>query len=166
METIVSTASACTLEIKEYSRLLRSDPGYAQKAKLVGDATFDLAEFLPQQDLNRLELSKELPRIAFHAPCTLQHGLQFTGCTELLLRNLGFSVTEPPDAHLCCGSAGTYSLLQTQLSSQLRTNKIHALNSSEADIIATANIGSLLHLQSGTETPVEHWIGIVDKSLE
>lgn len=164
-EAILSTASACTLEIREYPRLLQSDPGYVEKAKLVGDATLDLGEFLQQQDLHRLEFIKDLPCIAFHAPCTLQHGLQLKGRTEFLLRSLGFRVTEPQDAHLCCGSAGTYSILQPQLANQLRSNKLQALSDNSQNVIATANIGCLLHLQSGSEIPVEHWIEILDKSL-
>ena len=166
IEAIIGTASACTLEIKEYPQLLNNDLDYAEKAKSVSDATRELGEFLQQQDLHRLKFIEELPRIAFHAPCTLQHGLQLKGNTEKLLSSLGFNTTQPQDAHLCCGSAGTYSILQPQLSTQLRNNKLQALSDNSPDVIATANIGCLLHLQSGTQTPVKHWIEVLDESLD
>ncbi len=165
IEAIIGTASACTLEIKEYPQLLNNDLDYAEKAKSVSDATRELGEFLQQQDLHRLKFIEELPRIAFHAPCTLQHGLQLKGNTEKLLSSLGFNTTQPQDAHLCCGSAGTYSILQPQLSTQLRNNKLQALSDNSPDVIATANIGCLLHLQSGTQTPVKHWIEVLDEFL-
>ena len=166
VEAIIGTASACTLEISEYQQQLQSDPEYAEKAKLVSNATLDLGELLQQQDTLKLSLIDKLPRVAFHAPCTLQHGLQLKGNTEKLLRNLGFSVTEPQDAHLCCGSAGTYSILQPQISTQLRSNKLQALSDNNPDLIATANIGCLLHLKSGAQPPVKHWIEILDESLD
>jgi glycolate oxidase iron-sulfur subunit len=166
VDAIVGTASACTLEIREYPQLLKNDPDYAEKAKTVSDATVDLSEFLQQQNILKLSLIDKLPQIAFHAPCTLQHGLQRKGSTEKLLRSLGFNITEPQDAHLCCGSAGTYSILQPKISTQLRSNKLQALSDNSPDVIVTANIGCLLHLQSGTQTPVKHWIEILNESLD
>lgn len=166
VEAIIGSASACTLEIREYPQLLNNDPDYADKAKTVSDAVIELGEFLQQQNVDRLSLIDKLPQISFHSPCTLQHGLQLKGGTEKLLRSLGFSVIEPQDAHLCCGSAGTYSILQPQISTQLRSNKLHALSDNSPDIIATANIGCLLHLQSATQTPVKHWIEILNESLD
>ncbi len=165
IEAIIGSASACTLEIREYPQLLKNDSGYAKKAQAVSDATVDLGEFLQQQKTHKLSLIDKPPRIAFHSPCTLQHGLQLKGGTETLLRSLGFSVTEPQEAHLCCGSAGTYSILQPQISTQLRNNKLQALSDNSPDVIATANIGCLLHLQSGAQIPVKHWIEVVDESL-
>jgi glycolate oxidase iron-sulfur subunit len=166
VEAIIGTASACALEIREYPQLLKNDTDYAEKAKAVSDATVDLGEFLQHENIHELNLIDKLPQVAFHSPCTLQHGLQLKGSTEKLLRSLGFNITEPQDAHLCCGSAGTYSILQPQISTQLRTNKLQVLTDCSPDVIATANIGCLLHLQSGTQTPVKHWIEVVDESLD
>jgi len=166
VEAIIGTASACTLEIKEYPQLLKNNSDYAEKAKTASNTTVDLGGFLQQQNIHKLSLIDKLPQVAFHSPCTLQHGLQLKGDTEKLLRSLGFNITEPQDAHLCCGSAGTYSILQAQLSTQLRSNKLQALSDSSPDVIATANIGCLLHLQSGTQTPVKHWIEVLDESLD
>ncbi|MEN8212860.1 MAG: glycolate oxidase subunit GlcF [Pseudomonadota bacterium] len=164
-EAIIGTASACILEIREYAQQLQKDPDYATKAQTVSEATLDIGEYIQQQDTSGLQLVDQLPRVAFHAPCTLQHGLQLKGRTEQLLRSLGFSITEPRDAHLCCGSAGTYSILQPRLATRLRSNKLEALTGEQADLIATANIGCLLHLQEGTATPVRHWIEVVAESL-
>ncbi len=165
VEAILGTASACTLEIKEYPQLLKNDPFYAQKALTISDATADLGGYLQQQEMSELSLIDNLPQVGFHSPCTLQHGLHLNGSIEGLLRSLGFNITEPPDAHLCCGSAGTYSILQPQLSTQLRSNKLQALSDNSPDVIATANIGCLLHLQSGTQIDVKHWIEVVDEAL-
>ncbi len=165
VEAIIGTASACTLEIKEYPQLLKNDPDYVEKAKAVSTATVDLGDFIQQQSIHKLILIDKLPQIAFHSPCTLQHGLHLKGSIEGLLRSLGFNITEPQDAHLCCGSAGTYSILQPQLSTRLLSNKLQALSDNNPDVIATANIGCLLHLQSGTQKPVKHWIEVVDESI-
>ncbi len=105
------------------------------------------------------------PHIAFHSPCSLQHGQQIRGKVEALLRSCGYELTEVPDSHLCCGSAGTYSLLQETLSQQLLKNKVSALESGQPRFIATANIGCLTHIQSGTELPVRHWIELLDDRL-
>jgi glycolate oxidase iron-sulfur subunit len=165
-EAIVATASACGLEIREYPELLQSDPAYAQKAVRVASSLLDIGEFLSGADTSGLRLAAEPPEISFHAPCTLQHGLKQAGSVEALLQKLGFSVRTPLDAHLCCGSAGTYSVLQPQIAMQLRDDKLGKLGAGEADVIATANIGCMMHLQSGTDTEVRHWIEILDASLE
>ena len=118
----------------------------------------------------RQELAKEIPQkkpeikstIAFHPPCTLQHNQKITGIVESVLRNAGYNVVDFKDKHLCCGSAGTYSILQPELASQLRINKIEAISKIQPDIIATANIGCILHLQKGTSIPVMHWLELVD----
>jgi len=166
-EAIITTASACGLEIREYPELLKNDPAYLPGAQRIASAVMDISEFLSQSvDNTTLELSKPLPQISFHAPCTLQHGLKQTGTVEGLLQKLGFSVSTPLDAHLCCGSAGTYSILQPEMALQLRDNKLEKLGAADADVIATANIGCMMHLQSGTGTAVRHWIEIIDASLE
>src|SRR5207244_1581319 len=101
-------------------------------------------------------------RIAFHSPCTLQHGLKIKGGVEPLLADMGYALTPVPDAHLCCGSAGTYSILQPELSGKLKANKLDALQSGRPAVIASANVGCITHLQSGTELPVRHWIELLD----
>ena len=166
-EAIVTTASACGLEIREYPELLKNDPAYLPAAERIASAVMDISEFLSQSvDRSGLSLTQPLPQISFHAPCTLQHGLKQAGTVEGLLQQLGFNVTTPADAHLCCGSAGTYSILQPEMARQLRDNKLDKLGAAGADVIATANIGCMMHLQSGTGTEVRHWIEIIDASLE
>jgi glycolate oxidase iron-sulfur subunit len=163
-EKIVITASGCGVMVKDYGELLQHDSVYADKARRVSAATVDLVEVLAAEDLSRLTL-KHTDKIAVQSPCTLQHGQKLTGAIEQLLQRLGFTLSSVADAHLCCGSAGTYSLLQPELSAQLGQNKLTALEQHHPDIIATANIGCLTHIQSKTQTPVRHWIEIVAAAL-
>ena len=165
-EAVVMTASGCGVHVKEYGHLLKDDPAYAAKARRVSEVTRDIGEILSKEDLSKLypEVKPAL-RVAFHSPCTLQHGQKLNGVVEKLLRATGLTLTVVPDAHLCCGSAGTYSLLQKHLAQQLLTHKVGALISGGPDVIATANIGCLAHLQSGTTLPVRHWIEILDTLL-
>ena len=169
VEAIVMTASGCGTTVKEYGHLLAKDPTYAGKAARISAMTRDLSEVLLEEKsaLERLaaKLSAGRQRVAFHSPCSLQHGQQIRGAVESLLEATGCTLTAVPDAHLCCGSAGTYSILQPGLSAQLRTNKLAALESGAPARIATANIGCLAHLQSGTGTPVEHWIQMLDRQI-
>ncbi len=158
-EAILSTASGCGVMIKDYGHLLAHDPDYAVKAQRVAAMTKDIGEFLEAEDLSSLRRSDA--RIAFHSPCTLQHGQRLNGVIEDLLRRVGFHLCAVPDAHLCCGSAGTYSLLQSELSTQLLDNKLAALTHDAPTLIATANIGCLLHLQSRSSVPVIHWIELL-----
>ncbi|PAU86077.1 glycolate oxidase iron-sulfur subunit [Pseudomonas sp. WN033] len=164
-EAIIQTASGCGAFIKEYGHLLRNDPAYADKARLVSERAMDLVELLGSEDLSQLKPTTS-QRLAFHCPCTLQHAQKLGGTVESLLQNLGYQLTAVPDAHLCCGSAGTYSITQPQLSTQLRDNKLDALQSGNPDIIATANIGCQMHLESASRTPVKHWIELLDSSLQ
>lgn len=163
-EKIVITASGCGVMVKDYGELLQHDSDYADKARRVSAATFDLVEILLAENLSRLRL-KHTNKIAVQSPCTLQHGQKLTGAMEQLLQRLGFTLSPVTNAHLCCGSAGTYSLLQPELSEQLAQHKITALEQYHPDIIATANIGCLTHLQNKTQTPVRHWIEIVAGAL-
>jgi len=162
IETIVMTASGCGVMVKEYGPLLAHDPGYADKAARISALTRDLSEVLAAEDLTKLGNFGKNRRIAVHAPCTLQHGQNLPGAVEGLLTNLGFELTEVRDSHLCCGSAGSYSLLQPKLSQQLRDNKLDALQSGKPELIVTANVGCQLHLASGSEVPVRHWIELLD----
>ncbi len=165
-EAILMTASGCGVHVKEYDRLLKDDPVYAAKAKRVSELTRDIGEILSKEDLSKLYSGvKPVLKVAFHSPCTLQHGQKLNGVVEKILRAAGLTLTTVPEAHLCCGSAGTYSLLQKQLSRQLLANKVAALESGNPDVIATANIGCLAHLQSGTALPVRHWVEILDTLL-
>jgi len=164
-EAIVITVSACALEVKEYGALLRNDPAYAGKAVHVSALAKDISEVITQKDMNQLEL-RDNRRIAMHAPCTLQHGLGLHESVTKLLKRAGFTLMQVADAHLCCGSAGTYSILQPELAVQLRDNKLASLLADKPDIIATANIGCLSHLQGGTNVPVRHWIELLDETMQ
>jgi glycolate oxidase iron-sulfur subunit len=163
-EAIVTTASGCGVMVKDYAHLLRHDPAYADKAARVSAMSRDLVEVLHGEDLSGLH-AESRGAIAVHAPCTLQHGQALPGALEALLRRLGFTLTEVPDAHLCCGSAGTYSLLQPQLSRQLLERKLAALNSGRPAEIVTANIGCQMHLASRSTLPVRHWIELLDSAV-
>jgi glycolate oxidase iron-sulfur subunit len=166
-EAIVMTASGCGVTVKEYGHLLAHDPAYAAKAQRISALTKDLSELLPayETELQRKLAGKISKRVAWHPPCTLQHGQQIRGKVEGLLRALGVDVQLCADSHLCCGSAGTYSVLQPELAYQLRDNKLAKLQATGAEMIVSANIGCLTHLQSGTEMPVTHWIELVDNAL-
>ena len=164
MEAIVITASGCGLMVKEYGDILKHDAFYADKARRISAATRDLVEILTSEDLSSLTPSIN-GKIAFQSPCTLQHGQQLGGKVETLLRGLGFDLSTVANPHLCCGSAGTYSLLQPELSQRLLRDKVNTLEIAEPDVIATANIGCLTHIQSMTSIPVRHWIEILDAAL-
>ena len=168
VECIVMNASGCGVTVKEYGHHLQHDAQYAAKAARLSALTRDLSELLP--DIAPLLQGKltnvQQGVVAFHPPCTLQHGQQLRGGVETHLRALGFDVRVAlNESHLCCGSAGTYSVLQPELSRQLRERKLGHLNALEPSVIASANIGCITHLQSGTATPVRHWVQLVDAAL-
>jgi glycolate oxidase iron-sulfur subunit len=164
-EAIVMTASGCGVTVKEYGHLLAHDTAYAARAARISELTKDLSEIMPAFEQQLAAKVKVKKRVAYHPPCTLQHGQQIRGKVEGVLRTVGVDVTLCADSHLCCGSAGTYSVLQPELSYQLRDNKLKNLEATQADEIVSANIGCLTHLQSGTNTPVRHWIELIDQSL-
>lgn len=160
-EAILVTASGCGVMVKDYGYHLRHDPRYAARAARVSELARDLCEVVTPEDLQ--QLGSEAPRrIAFHPPCTLQHGQKLLGKTEALLRAAGFELVPVRDAHSCCGSAGTYSILQVDLSRRLLAKKLDALAQGKPDLIATANVGCQTHLESGAEVPVVHWIELFD----
>jgi glycolate oxidase iron-sulfur subunit len=163
-EAIVQTASGCGAFVKEYGHLLRDDPNYAHKAQRVSTLARDLVEVLAAEPLDALQANAQ-QRIAFHCPCTLQHAQKLGGAVEGVLERLGFDLTAVPDAHLCCGSAGTYSITQPELAETLRNRKLDALESGKPDLIVTANIGCQTHLDSAGRTGVRHWIELVEESL-
>ena len=146
--------------VKDYGELLAGDPAYAEKARRISAMARDLSEVIAGENIDALSAGGG-KRVAFHAPCTLQHGQKLPGKVEGILRRLGYELTPVADAHLCCGSAGTYSILQRSLSERLLRNKLAALNSGKPEVIATANIGCLVHLQSGSTLPVVHWIQLL-----
>jgi glycolate oxidase iron-sulfur subunit len=167
VEAIVINASGCSQMVKEYAHALRHDPVYAQKAVRISAMTRDLSELLP--DLasalkDRLRIGCDKRRLAVHSPCTLQHGQRLRG-VDADLSTLGFDARLSGESHLCCGSAGAYSVLQPELAIPLRDRKLGHLAALQADCIVSANIGCIQHLQSGTSTPVKHWIEVLDESL-
>jgi glycolate oxidase iron-sulfur subunit len=168
VEAIIASASACSLALKEYGHALSGDPNYAQKAAQISALARDLSEFLPDLTpalMNRLRHAPK--RLAFHPPCTLQHGQNLRGGIEAHLRALGFEVAVANnESHLCCGSAGTYSVLQPDLALRLRDRKLGHLATLDPQIIVSANMGCIQHLQSGTSTPVKHWVEVLDGSLD
>lgn len=166
-EAVVMTASGCGAMVKEYGHLLRHDPAYAGKAARISELTKDLSEILAaeKEGLLRLVSPAQRGKAAFHSPCTLQHGQKIVGVIEELLTMAGYELTPVADKHLCCGSAGTYSILQKELSQQLLRNKLDALQSGSPAQIASANIGCQAHLQSGTDLPVRHWVELLDEAL-
>ncbi|MEO7338672.1 MAG: glycolate oxidase subunit GlcF [Caldimonas sp.] len=191
VEAIVMNASGCGVTVKEYGHSLARDSAYAEKARRIGALTVDLSEMLPDlvpklvKPLARARAAEvgdaktpagaasrpgpstgARPRIAFHPPCTLQHGQQLRGGVETHLRALGFDVqVARNEAHLCCGSAGTYSVLQPELAFALRDRKLANLGELEPQAIVSANIGCIQHLQTGTTVPVRHWIEVLDDAL-
>jgi glycolate oxidase iron-sulfur subunit len=165
VEAIVMTASGCGVTVKDYAHLLAHDPAYRDKAERISSMTKDLCEVIDAEVINAPPEGKNLGRVAFQSPCTLQHGQQIRGQVETLLRRAGYELAAVDDAHLCCGSAGTYSLLQPELAGELRRRKLAALEAELPQRIATANIGCLTHLQGGTTTPVRHWIELLDEAL-
>ena len=174
VEAIVMNASGCGATVKDYGHILHDDPEYADKARRISALTRDLSELLPvigealradRPDLHA-HIVAQAPKLVFHPPCTLQHGQKLKGGVEQHLGALGFDITVAAnEAHLCCGSAGTYSVLQPVLAYQLRDRKLGHLNEVKADVIVSANIGCITHLQSGTTTPVKHWVEVLDAAL-
>lgn len=159
-EAIVVTASGCGVTVKEYGELLRDDALYAEKAARVSAAAKDIVEILQGEDLSALHIAPR--KIAFQSPCSLQHGQSLDGAVEGLLSRLGFELTAVADAPLCCGSAGTYSILQTDIAGRLRDAKLLALQAGGPELIASANIGCLLHLREKSALPICHWVELLD----
>ena len=171
VEAILINASGCGAMVKDYAHLLRDDPAYAARAARVSQLARDLAEWLPaqfQDALARQAVSvrrRPADSVAFHSPCTLQHGQQVRGEVERFLTSLGVAVQPVAEPHMCCGSAGTYSVTQPELSVRLRERKLAALQAARPQMLLSANIGCIGHLQSGTTTPVRHWIEWLDDAI-
>ncbi|HET9339715.1 MAG TPA: glycolate oxidase subunit GlcF [Casimicrobiaceae bacterium] len=167
-EAVVVTASGCGVMVKDYGHLLAHDPAYAERAAKVAALARDTVEVVGPEwkkiaPLVAMDLGPQ--RVAFHAPCSLQHGMKIRGEVEEILRAIGHELLPVADAHLCCGSAGTYSILQPEIASTLKRNKLAALEADRPSVIATANIGCQAHLASGTARPVRHWIELLDERM-
>ena len=161
VEAVISTASGCGVTLKDYPRLLGGDASYFAKACRVAEKVVDVSEYLSQLGLEWDKVA-EFRRVAWHAPCTLQHGQGITGTVESLLQGAGYELVPVRDSHICCGSAGTYSLLQPELARTLRKQKLAALSEQAPDVIATANVGCQTHLSNGDENvPVVHWLELL-----
>jgi glycolate oxidase iron-sulfur subunit len=171
VEGILMNASGCGVTVKEYGHFLKNDPAYAVKAARISALTQDLSEWLPELSQKlRGKVSAPTQTLAFHPPCSLQHGQQLRGGVEQYLGELGFNIkVTGAESHLCCGSAGTYSVINPAIAHQLRDRKLANLNTTfgaaAPDMIVSANMGCITHLQSGTATPVRHWIEILDQAL-
>ncbi|MGG1946232.1 glycolate oxidase subunit GlcF [Trinickia sp. NRRL B-1857] len=164
VEAIVINASGCGATVKEYGHLLRNDPAYAGKAQRITELSRDVVEVLGgfETELAGLARRRGVHTVAYHPPCTLQHGQQIRGAVEHLLATLGVEVRLPADSHLCCGSAGTYSVTQPAMSYTLRDRKVRNLEALEPQMVVSGNVGCIAHLQSGTSMPVAHWVELVE----
>ena len=159
-DVIISSASGCGVMVKDYPSLFEQSDPYFKRAKRVSSKTQDISEYLASKDLSSLQLS-EL-NISYHEPCTLQHGQKLGGLVESILSQFGYINTPIKDSHICCGSAGTYSIFESEISNQLMVNKLENLNASKPEMIVTSNIGCLMHLQKGSPIPVKHWVELLD----
>lgn len=166
IEGIVITASGCGTMVKDYGYLLRNDSGYAEKSKRVSELCLDLVEVVQKEDLSLLKLKEnDQEKVAYQSPCSLQHGQKLAGNVEALLSSFGYELSAVKDSHLCCGSAGTYSILQSEMADQLRDNKLKNLTVDEPEVILTANVGCQQFLQQKTHVPVMHWIELIAHRL-
>ncbi|WP_017925660.1 glycolate oxidase subunit GlcF [Thioalkalivibrio sp. HL-Eb18] len=165
VDAVVSTASGCGVMLRDYGHLLAGDPGYAERARTVSERVRDPVELFTPSAIQRLGIRAPQGHdpIAWHAPCTLQHGQRLAGRVEPLLQAAGFELTPTAEPHLCCGSAGTYSITQPAMAARLRTRKLDNLEAQRPARIVTANVGCQTHLQSGTDTPVEHWLTLLER---
>ena len=162
-EAIIMTASGCGSTVKEYGHLLKSDVAYAEKAMRVSELCKDISEVIANEDLSTLSNNTaNKPKVSFHPPCTLQHGQKITGVVESILEKSGYELLPVLDSHLCCGSAGTYSVLQPEISEKLQKNKITNLLAGKPEMVVTSNIGCQTHLQEASSVPVIHWIHLLD----
>lgn len=164
-EAIVMTASGCGAMVQEYGSLLKDDSQYASKAARVSKLAIDISQVLLKEDLSKLKMVENPEKVAFHCPCTLQHAMGQSGSVEKVLTTLGIALAKTKEKHLCCGSAGTYSILQPKMSQKLLANKVAALTVDNPSRIVTGNIGCQLHIDTVAKVPVDHWIELVDERV-
>ena len=160
VSVIISSASGCGVMVKDYPALFEKTDAYYDKAKFVSSKTQDIAQYLANKDLTGLRLSES--KISYHEPCTLQHGQKLGGLVESILTQFGYEKKQIKDSHICCGSAGTYSIFEAKISNQLKESKLKNLKASNPEMIVTSNIGCLMHLQKGSSIPVKHWVELLD----
>jgi len=160
VSVIISSASGCGVMVKDYPALFEKTDPYYEKAEFVSSKTQDISEYLASKDLTGLCLSES--NISYHEPCTLQHGQKLGGLVESILAQFGYEKKPIKDSHICCGSAGTYSIFESEISNQLKENKLKNLKVSNPEMIVTSNIGCLMHLQKGSSIPVKHWVELLD----
>ena len=169
VEAIVFTASGCGVSIKDYGNIFKDEIGYAEKGQTISDLALDLSQLVAREMADQkitIDKASDGPnRVAFHTPCTMQHALGLKGVVEKILANAGFHVCHVVDSHLCCGSAGTYSILQPEISKKLQANKQAALTVDTPEVIATANIGCQLQIGNGSSVPVVHWVELLNKAI-
>jgi len=161
LDAIVITTSGCGTTIKDYGHMLRHDDAYSKRAKVVSGLAVDISEYLARLELPKVSAPENL-LVAYHSACSLQHGQKITGPPKTLLRNAGYEVKDPPEGHLCCGSAGTYNILQPDIAAQLRQRKVDNIESVGPDVIAAGNIGCLTQIASGTDIPVVHTVKMLN----
>ncbi len=160
LDAIIITASGCGTTIKDYGHMLRLDPAYAEKAARVSALAKDVTEYLATLDLP--EQGARNLTVAYHSACSMQHGQKITSAPKQLLKRAGFSVREPAEGHLCCGSAGTYNILQPEISAKLKARKVRNIEATKPEVIATGNIGCITQIASGTEIPILHTVELLD----
>jgi glycolate oxidase iron-sulfur subunit len=166
-EAIVGTASGCSVMLKDYGHFMQHDAAYADKAEKIAALSKDVSEVIAAEwPTLKEKLKPANEKIAYHPPCTMQHGMKLKGGVETMLRDMGFELAPVADSHLCCGSAGTYSVLQPEISNELKNRKVKSLTADGPSQIATSNIGCMTHIQSGTTLPVKHWIELLDERLQ
>lgn len=168
VEALVMTASGCGVMVEEYGDLLENDPDYAEKAKKISSLVKDISQILEQEDLDKLQLNPDIlskTKTAVHCPCTMQHGMKLPNNVDNLLEKLGVPLAKTNERHMCCGSAGTYSVLQSNTASELLDKKLNALTIDEPEQIVTSNVGCQLHLNTKSNIPVKHWIELLDQDL-
>jgi|AntDeeMinimDraft_5_1070356.scaffolds.fasta_scaffold04080_2 glycolate oxidase iron-sulfur subunit len=165
-QAIVITASGCGASVTEYGHMLRNDPDYAEKAARVSELTRDLSDILANEDLSQLGDLGAGRKVAYHPPCTLQNVPKLKDNVAVILAQAGYKLTHVRDSHLCCGSAGTYSILQPTMANQLRENKLESLTAEQPEVIVTANIGCQLHLEAAAGVPVRHWIELLEPAVD
>jgi glycolate oxidase iron-sulfur subunit len=164
-ECIVMTASGCGVTVKEYGQVLADDSQYAEKARRVSSLTWDLSEILLREPMTA-SLAGRGVSVAVQTPCSLQHGQGINGSIEEILSRVGFQQATVENPHLCCGSAGSYSILQSSIAKRLRQDKLTALQAGGPNVIATANVGCQVHLAAKSTVPVRHWIELVDSAMQ
>lgn len=165
VEAIVFTASGCGVSIKDYGTIFKDEVDYAEKGQTISDLALDLSQLIAREIKGQNITVDKPKRVAFHSPCTMQHGLGVKDVVEKILTNAGYHLCQVADSHLCCGSAGTYSILQPEISKQLQVNKQKALTVDSPEVIATANIGCQLQIGNGAQVPVVHWIELLNDAL-